>query len=220
MRNKKLTLILLLCCGLTLTLINCRHERQVTCADVNFSLTATATDALLNTSNGTITATASGGTDFQYSLNHGSFQDSGVFRGLAALSDHVIIARNSMGCTDSITVSIGSYNPCAGVVINVAATKVDAGANQSNGSITASVAGGTGYKFSLNGGAYQTSGTFSNLAAGNYTVAAKSTAGCIGTKQVTIGTINPCAGITVAVSTTFVQPTINQANGSITATAT
>lgn len=205
----------------TLFILSCKHEPPpASCEAIGFKISLTKTDALLNGSNGTITATATGGDGFQYSLNGGKFSDSGYFTGLLAFGDYRVVGRNSNGCTDTAEITIGSINPCQGVTIGVTTTKIDASPNLSNGSLTATASGGTGFTYSVNGGAFQSSGTFANLAAGAYTVAAKSAAGCIGTAQVTIATNNPCAGVTVAITTTQVQPGTNLSNGSITATAT
>ncbi|HQR00504.1 MAG TPA: hypothetical protein PLA61_06655 [Ferruginibacter sp.] len=206
---------------ITLFQFACKHEIPVpSCAAIGFAVTATQTPATLNQPNGTITATATGGSGFQYSLNGGSFQDTGFFSGLEAFRTYNVVGRNSAGCTDTVVIQVESYNPCQGVTVTVNLSKTDASPNQSNGSITATATGGTGFTYSLNGGPFQSSGLFSNLAAGTYTVAAKSAAGCIGTAQITIGTNNPCAGVTVVVTTTTVQPTAGQSNGSITASAT
>ena len=77
-------------------------------------------------------------------------------------------------------------DPCAGVtvVVTLAATATDAGA--SNGSITATATGGSGFTFSINNGAFQSSGTFSSLAAGKYTIVAKNSNGCTGSLSSTI----------------------------------
>ena len=57
-------------------------------------------------------------------------------------------------------------NPCAGVTITVSGTVTDADVGQNNGSIAASASGGSGFTFSVDGGAFQGSGTFNNLAKG------------------------------------------------------
>lgn len=220
MSLKKIFILVFLLSGLSLVMMNCKHELPVSCADLNFKIDAVKTDALLNNSNGTITVTATGGADFKFSLNGAAYQDSGYFAGLAPFGTYKIVGRNSAGCTDTVNVSIGSYNPCQGVAINVTATKVDASPNLANGSIAASASGGTGFTFSINGGAFQAASLFSNLGAGIYTIAAKSSAGCLGTKQITVGTADPCAGVTVAITNTAVQPGLNLSNGSITASAT
>jgi hypothetical protein len=44
--------------------------------------------------------------------------------------------------------------------------------------ITAQASGGTNIQFNINGGTFQSSGTFDNLAAGTYIVTAKNNEGC------------------------------------------
>lgn len=88
-------------------------------------------------------------------------------------------------------------DPCAGVTVAVvlSATATDAGA--SNGSITATATGGSGFSYSINSGVFQTSGTFNNLAAGKYTVTAKNSNGCTGSLSSTIvSKVATCAGQT------------------------
>jgi hypothetical protein len=113
-------------------------------------------------------------------------------------------------------------NPCAGVTVTVTGTATNATTGQSNGSITATATGGTGFTFSINGGAYVASGTFNNLAAGNYTISAKNSNGCTGSQQITVGTNVPnvCSGVNIAVAaaTTTATPCVNP-NGTITVTA-
>jgi SprB repeat len=199
----------------------CKHEIPVpTCVPGDFKVAATQTPATLNQNNGSITATSNGGADVNYSLNGGAFQSSETFTGLQPFGNYNLVGKNKSGCTDTVLIQIGSSDPCQGIAINVTLTKTDAAPNLSNGSITASANGGTGFTYSINGGAFQNNATFLNLATGDYTVAAKSATGCIGTGQITVGTNNPCAGITVVVSSTVVQPASGQNNGSITASAT
>jgi hypothetical protein len=190
------------------------------CAGVTIVVSATKTDATLNSNNGSISATASGGGGgITFSLNGGAFQASGNFTGLAA-GNYTVTAKNSNGCTGVTQITIGTVNPCAGITVVVSATKVDPTAGQSNGSITATATGGTGFTFSLNGGAFQASGTFTGLATGNYTVTARNSNGCTGSTTVALGAANPCAGVTITVSLTKIDPANGQTNGSITATAT
>jgi hypothetical protein len=96
----------------------------------------------------------------------------------------------------------GPTDPCAGktITVNVAGeTRPTPG--QSNGSVTVSATGSSGFSFSINGGAFQSSGTFSNLAAGNYSIVAKDGNGCTGSRSVTL--INdPCLGKTIVVTPT------------------
>lgn len=71
----------------------------------------------------------------------------------------------------------------------VTATKTDVTVNGgSNGSITATAQNGTGpFQFNRNGGAYQNSNVFSNLAAGVYTIGVKDSTGATATTPVTVG---------------------------------
>jgi hypothetical protein len=113
-------------------------------------------------------------------------------------------------------------NPCSGVTVNVTGTTTNASSGQSNGSITATATGGSGFTFSINGTTFQATGTFSNLSAGNYTVTAKNINGCTGTQTFTVGTLNTCAGvnINVGLTATPATPCLTSPNGSITVAAT
>lgn len=74
----------------------------------------------------------------------------------------------------------------SGLAVNSTQTNVSV-YGASNGSITASALGGTTpYQFSLNNINYQSSGTFSNLPAGSYTVYAKDAANTVVSKTVTL----------------------------------
>lgn len=124
---------------------------------------------------GSISASATGGSGFTYSINGGSFQSGGNFGSLVA-GTYTITARNSDGCTGTrqFTLSNPTAN-CTGVTITVTATSTSAApcASPSAGSITASATGSTGFTYSINGSTFQASGNFSSLAPGNYTVTAK-----------------------------------------------
>ena len=76
------------------------------------SLTLTAADA--GSSNGSITATATGGSAFTFSLNNGTFQASGVFNNLAP-GKYTIKAKNANGCIGSAgNTVIAKDATCAG----------------------------------------------------------------------------------------------------------
>jgi large repetitive protein len=103
------------------------------------------------------------------------------------------------------------------IVINGTATNTSGGTT-TNGSITVSATGSTGFTYNINGGAFQSAGTFSSLAAGTYNIIAKDDAGCTSTKSFPV-TATPCPTITItAVITPAASPTAT--NGAINATAT
>ncbi len=85
-------------------------------------------------------------------------------------------------------------DPCAGVTVQVQGTKTDGNATTTNGSITITQPVGSGVTYSINGGAFGASPTFSNLTTGNYTVTAKNASGCSGSAQFSITAFDPCAG--------------------------
>lgn len=115
----------------------------------------------------------------------------------------------------------GPTNPCSGVTISVTGTVTHtSGAGQSNGSISASATGSTGFTFSINGGAFQSSGNFTGLTAGTYTITAKNGSGCAGSGSFTVNNTDPCVGqtFTVGGNTINATPCLPTPNGSITIT--
>ncbi len=191
------------------------------CNGVTISVSGTSSNpTTVGGTNGSISVTASGSSGFTFSINGGAFQASGNFNNLAAGS-YTVTAKDGNGCTGSNSFTLVNPNPCAGVTITVTGSVVNPTIGQGNGSISASASGGAGgFTFSLNGGAFQASGTFNNLAAGNYTVTAKDANGCTGSNTFNLVAINPCAGVTITVTGTVVNPTGGATtDGSITASA-
>lgn len=191
------------------------------CSGVTITVTGSVVNPTTGSSNGSIAASASGGTgSFTFSLNGGAFQASGTFNNLAAGS-YTVTAKEGNGCIGSNTFNLVATNPCAGVTITVTGTVTNPTApGATNGSIVASASGGAGsFTFSINGGAFLASGTFNNLAAGNYSITAKDGNGCTGTNTFTLTAPNPCAGVTITVSNAITNNTPCQAaNGAITVT--
>jgi SprB repeat len=93
-------------------------------------------------------------------------------------------------------------DPCSFVSIGVSGSVTNPSvAGATNGNIQCTATGSSGITFSINNGAFQSSGVFSNLAAGTYTVVAKSPEGCIGSVSFTL--TNPavqCTGVNISVS--------------------
>ena len=83
---------------------------------------------------------------------------------------------NPGGCTTTLTVVV----PATTGSVAIATTQINATCGNSNASITATGSGGTApYTYSINGGAYQASGIFNNLAAGTYIITTRDNIGCI-----------------------------------------
>jgi hypothetical protein len=108
---------------------------------------------------------------------------------------------------------------CADKTIVITGTVTASGpGGASNGSISASATGSTGFTYSLGTGAFQATGAFTNLAAGTYSITAKDDAGCTSVKSFTV-TATPCPTVTItAVITQATNATAT--NGAINATAT
>jgi hypothetical protein len=190
------------------------------CSGVTVSVTATTTNPTFGNNNGSISASANGGSGFTFSLNGGTFQSSGSFTNLAA-GTYTITAKNSNGCTGTGNFTLSAPNPCAGVTITVTGTTTNPTTQGgTNGSINATATGGTGpYTYSKDGTNFQASGNFTGLAAGAITITAKDANNCTGTANFTL--LSPCAGVTITVNGTLTHPsTQGGTNGSINATAT
>jgi len=107
-------------------------------------------------------------------------------------------------------------DPCAGVTVSVTGTTTNPTNGASNGTIIANASGASGFTYSINNGAFQATGQFANLAAGSYTVTAKTSAGCVGSASFTLTNTVSCNGVTIAVNPTVtgVTPCVS-ASGSI-----
>ncbi len=122
-----------------------------------------------NGNDGNLTATASGGTgNISYTLQPlGITNNTGLFISLA-IGNYTIIATDANGCTASTAVTIAQPTPMQLVNYTTVTPSCVPG---NDGSITINVAGGIPpYQYSINGGAPQLGNTFTNLAAGTYTI--------------------------------------------------
>ncbi len=106
----------------------------------------------------------------------------------------ILIAVGLFWGISSCSKSESPTDPCAGVTITVTANTTNPAAGASNGTINAMASGANGFTYSINSGPFQPSGLFNNLAAGSYTVTAKSGAGCTGTANFTLTAVTPCSG--------------------------
>jgi hypothetical protein len=168
-----------------------------------------------NSSDGTITVTASGGTSpYEYDLANTGYQTSNVFSNLSSGS-YTGRVRDNNGC-------IGAFS------VDITRTQVSATVTQTNvtcngdddGTITVtspSGGTGTGYEVKLNSnGTYVNleTETYSNLAPGTYTVYVKDSNDCERTYSITI-----TENAVVTASVTSTDPTcFGDTDGSITVT--
>uniref|UniRef100_UPI00163B3534 beta strand repeat-containing protein n=1 Tax=Croceivirga lutea TaxID=1775167 RepID=UPI00163B3534 len=194
-------------CTVTLNQVISEPDPIVTSAAITDQLTCT-------NGGGTITASVNGrSTSFDFQLEDGignpiagfDFATNGnntVFTGLAA-GDYIVVARDPNGCTDATdaVLTITIPNP---LTFTTTATTCYSGANDATIQVNVT-SGNGGYTFSLNGGPFvaptpanANTHTFTNLAAGNYTIDVRDDNGCTAPTQNI--TINPELGVTATAS--------------------
>ena len=121
-------------------------------------------------SNGSVTVTASGSTaPYQYSIDGGTtFISLGSYSGLAP-GPYTIICEDFNGCLFPVSVTILEPTALVGTLVGTNSVTCFGG---SDGSLSVNGSGATPtYQFSIDGGAtFQPTGTFSNIAAGNYVI--------------------------------------------------
>lgn len=149
--------------------------------------TATCGGADGNTS---VTAAGGAGAGYEYSIKGGvNFQATGSFSGLAS-GTYTVIVRDGSSCYNAFQVVI---NSTTGPAINTFSNTDVTCFNGSDGSISVSAAGGTGtLEYSI-GGAYQSVGSFTGLAAGFYFVTVRDAVGCFASDTITLTQGNPIA---------------------------
>jgi gliding motility-associated-like protein len=186
-------------------------------------LTATAVKTNVSCfggSNGTITATAGGGTaPYTYSVNGGTYQSSNVFTGLAA-GNYTVTVKDANNCTVNATL-LQITQPVSALAITNDGNAPASCANTTDGAYFISVSGGTSpYTYAWSGPSGFTSTTQDqsfNLAPGTYSVVVTDANSCTSTLSNLVVTSPPAINIaSVATNVTCFQGT----NGAINATIT
>lgn len=133
--------------------------------------------------NGSITASASGGTQpYQYSLDGFNYQTSPTFTGLSA-GPYTLQVKDQLGCVATTTFSI--TQPVA-ISFNGIQTS-NASCNNADGAILATATGGTGaLQYRVDAGSWQASGSFSGLTWGPHILSAMDGNMCIVSATVVI----------------------------------
>lgn len=173
----------------------CSVIKDVTVKVSDMLLTGTPTNiSCFGANDGSIAITATGGvTPYQYSINGGTtYQASNSFSGLAP-GTYTIRVKDAAGCEKTFTQVISQ--PTQLVLSSTVASACVFG---NTGEINSTATGGTTpYQFSIDGTNFQSSGNFTGLAPGSYTVTLKDNRNCIKTKTLTIGE-TPNADFTIA----------------------
>ena len=173
----------------------------------------TPTQPSCTTPTGSITVTPITGST--YSIDGTNFQTSNIFSGLTP-GNYNVRVKNAGGCV----------SPTTSVTINVAPTGtptlvysiIDPTCSNSTGGIVIQQPVGANYEYSINGGAYQSSPSISNLTSSSYTITVRDkTTGCV--SPASPFTIKPAPVVPVAPTTNSVQPTCSTPTGSITISA-
>jgi hypothetical protein len=167
------------------TIAGCESPRIELTVNISpvISMSLSKIDACNGLSNGSITASVSGGVSpFVFNLNGGAAGSSSFFDNLSGGTNYTVLVTDQNGCstTSNITVANG---PALTVSGTIGGDCIDMGA----GSILPVGSGGTGaYTYKLNSGAFTSSVPFTGLNPGTFTICVKDDNGCTALTNVTI----------------------------------
>ena len=154
----------------------------------DYSYTWTPTDGLDLSDESTTTATPSAG-DYHY----------------------VVTVYDANGCSADAQVNVMVYATPDAPIAETTPNTICVGTP--NGTITITAPVGEGYTYSLNGGAYQTAPTFTELASGDYTLMAQSQYGCISeAATVHVGVSQDMPEVTIVAPDEILCPNIGSQN--------
>jgi hypothetical protein len=169
-------------------------------AVVTISLSSSSAPTCWNGYDGSIVVSAGGGNGvYEFRINGGTWQSSGTFSDLFSTT-YSLQSRDTNGCESStINVNITKSAPTASVSYDNVSCY-----GGSNGSITVSNpsgGSGSGYTYSRDGVNYQSSGTFSSLTIGTYSIYVQDGVGCVNVVTTIVITQPTEQTATIAVNT-------------------
>jgi gliding motility-associated-like protein len=134
---------------------------------------------------GNVAIAGSGGVSpYLYNMTGGSYQASGLFEALKA-GPYTVTIQDANLCTFDVTVNI--TQPLAALAASTLSSTNPSCFGSANGAVNMVGSGGTSpYMFSLNGGSYQASGSFSGLTATVYTISVQDANLCTASTSVTL----------------------------------
>ena len=182
------------------------------------SIIAQTNITCFSTPSGSVTVEGTNGTPgYQYKLDAGSYQVSGTFSGLSAGS-YTVTIKDANNCTTTQAVTI--TGPTSAISSSVISQTNVLCFGAATGQVTVEGSGGTGpiYAYKLGSGIFQASGTYSGLAAGNYTITIQDQYNCTTTQSVTI--TQPASAVSTSISAQTNVSCFGLSNGSVTVTAT
>ncbi len=160
--------------------------------DMDIEITGVVTDVLcFGDDTGAIDVTVTGGTPpYTYSWSPGGASTEDIDTLVAGTYELTVTDDN--GCASGVE-SFTVDQPLAALEANISA-QTDIVCNTTLGSVTVVATEGTGpYRYSLDGGAFVSSGVFTDLAAGDYIVDVEDSNGC--TTSVPVSILNSCIAI-------------------------
>lgn len=172
-------------CAVLSSCSNNTEEAGIDCAESDLDLSVVSSTKSDCDVPGTIEVEAVGGEEpYEYSINEGDFQTSGLFGGLFA-GNYSISVVDNQGCTKVVSFTLESEP--TGITFNLTSTNTECGS--SLGSINAEATGGSGsLTYSIDNGPFSESTTFSDLSAGEYKVSVKDDQNCEVNKTIRVKT--------------------------------
>lgn len=123
-----------------------------------------------------------------FSFNNSPYQSDSIFSNIYAENKtYPISYRDALGCNYNDSVTTTAY-PILSASVSM---QPNVCIGDKIGQISLNVSGGVApYQYSINGGGFQASNTFTNLASGNYTIVVRDSANCSITKSVLIPAVS------------------------------